>query len=292
MTGGWRIILGLISGALAVPGPSAAGSAEAADRTRCSLRYAMEALGPCLPPSPGAPGLKGQTRYDWGAANVRFKALEGSVAGAAGGADCRTARMQVRYPKGSLFPGEDRTAGGMSFRSKAEGAPARSGCLAYTVRLMPKFKFARGGKLPGLFGGDSPDGCTPDRRNGFSARLMWRERGRAEVYLYAADTTGPCGESLGRGAFWLTPGKASRMELEVVLNEIGKQNGTVRLWQDGVLKVEARRRHLRVTSAVGVDGLYFNTFFGGAGPDWASPQDQYSEFTDIRIGLRPVSGGR
>jgi hypothetical protein len=44
----------------------------------------------------------------------------------------------------------------------------------YDIMFGEKFNFVRGGKLPGLAGGTAPGGGSKDK-DGFSARLMWRE---------------------------------------------------------------------------------------------------------------------
>lgn len=66
--------------------------------------------------------------------------------------------------------------------------------LTYELEFQDHFIFGKGGKLPGLCGGSKPRGGKPDR-NGFSARLMWRDNGQAEVYLYHPDQIGKYGTS-------------------------------------------------------------------------------------------------
>ncbi|HBU38321.1 MAG TPA: hypothetical protein DEB70_11025, partial [Planctomycetaceae bacterium] len=60
--------------------------------------------------------------------------------------------------------------------------------VRYDVMFGRGFDFARGGKLPGLFGGKgNTGGDRPDGKDGFSARMMWRDNGRAVQYLYYPD---------------------------------------------------------------------------------------------------------
>lgn len=56
--------------------------------------------------------------------------------------------------------------------------------LKYSVFFPAGFEFVKGGKLPGLYGGKT--GCTGGDLaiDCFSTRLMWREAGQGELYLY------------------------------------------------------------------------------------------------------------
>jgi len=54
--------------------------------------------------------------------------------------------------------------------------------LSYSVRFQPGFRFAKGGKLPGLFGGDAGSGAGM-RRPGSPRGFMCGPAG-GEVYAY------------------------------------------------------------------------------------------------------------
>lgn len=189
--------------------------------------------------------------------------------------------LQVRYPEGSINPGRrDAPRGGLGFFLPVPGAhDAREICLSYEVRFPDGFAFARGGKLPGLYGGDAPRGGATDRMEGFSARLMWREAGAGELYLYAPDQAQPYGQSLGRAHFYFRPGHWT----QVVEHLRPGVDGHLRLLIDGA-EVTSFLGRLPVGSAA---GLMMSTFFGGSSPDWASPRDQSASFADITIWLRP-----
>ncbi|MBF0307838.1 MAG: hypothetical protein HQL41_19670, partial [Alphaproteobacteria bacterium] len=154
---------------------------------------------------------------------------------------------------------------------------ARGGaaCLSYRLRFEPGFAFRRGGKLPGLFGGDAPTGCAAaEGRPGFSARLMWREGGAGELYLYAPGRDSRCGESVARGAWTFVPGRWTR-----VVQEARPEEGLLRLWIDGD-QVAALARPL---GGDGRLGLLLHAFFGGSGESWASPRDQWLEIDDVGL---------
>lgn len=141
------------------------------------------------------------------------------------------------------------------------------------------FAFARGGKLPGLYGGSGASGCEPAVGDeGFSVRFMWRPAGAGEVYAYLPDNTTRCGRSLGRGAWHFAPGRWTELELEVVLNRPAAADGVLRAWADGQLMVEETGVTFRTVEALTVRGIFFSTFFGGSDPSWASPRDQHADF--------------
>lgn len=181
--------------------------------------------------------------------------------------------LRVRYPAGSISPGTpDVPRGGLGFFMEiAEASAAREVCLAYRVRFPPGFAFAKGGKLPGLFGGDAPRGGQKARDVGFSARLMWRAQGGAELYLYAPGQSSAFGESIGRGERAFPRGEW----IEVVEH--------LRRGNSAELRVRIQGQDLaavhRPLPDSGTVGLAMSTFFGGKGPDWASPIDQYADFS-------------
>ena len=195
--------------------------------------------------------------------------------------------VRVSFPKGSINPGNKAApSGGAGFEWKA--APAETRCLHYEVRFAPGFDFAKGGKLPGLFGGDAPRGCSPAAlSSGFSARLMWRAQGAGELYLYAPGRDTRCGGSIGRGAWRFHPGSWTSIDQEVAVNTPGQANGRIRIWVDGRKVIERTGLTLRDKPGIAVDGLLFAAFFGGNDPSWASPKTQSAEFRNVEIGSGP-----
>src|SRR5258708_6385099 len=95
-----------------------------------------------------------------------------------------TSTIQLRYPKGSVNPGNS-PQGGADFYATPlpEIISAKNVSLEYSVFFPADFQWVKGGKLPGLYGGhygcsggDVADSC-------FSTRLMWRPNGMGELYL-------------------------------------------------------------------------------------------------------------
>ncbi|MGR4067457.1 polysaccharide lyase [Billgrantia sp. C5P2] len=189
--------------------------------------------------------------------------------------------LRVHYPAGTSSPGEEPVGGAGFYSDPPSIKGADRACLSYRVRFPPDFDFVRGGKLPGLYGGEAPSGGEEvDGKNGFSMRLMWREEGEGELYPYVV---GFEGDSVGRG-FWRFPlGQWVTLEQEIVLNDPGQENGIARLWVDGRPVLEQQNVVYRTSPSVTIDGLMFSTFFGGSGEGWRTPRDQYVDFAAFRF---------
>src|SRR6266550_5952323 len=190
--------------------------------------------------------------------------------------------LEVTYSKGSIDPATTTAPPGGAGFLYPSPASFFSGCLAYDVGFEPGFEFAKGGKLPGLYGGDAPSGGA-DTSRGFSTRYMWRTAGAGEVYAYVPEKTGVYGESISPGAWTFTPGQWQRLEQEVIVNHIGASDGVLRVWVDGTLVASRSDILYRVADNVLVAGLMFSTFFGGHDPSWASPRTQAAFFRDFQF---------
>ena len=79
---------------------------------------------------------------------------------------------------------------------------------------------------------------------------------------------------------------------ELVMNTPGEQDGIVRVWLDGVLVVEETNLRFRTVPDVQIEGLKFDTFYGGSTDDWAPPNDETIEFGDFKVySVPPGDGG-
>jgi len=196
--------------------------------------------------------------------------------------DGSTKILAVTYPRGSIDPASATApTGGAGFLYPSPAA-LFSGCLAYDVAFSPGFNFAKGGKLPGLYGGNAPSGGA-DTNTGFSTRYMWRTSGAGEVYAYVPDKSGQYGESISTGAWTFVPGQWQRLEQEVIVNNVGQKDGILRVWVGGELVINRTDILYRVDDNVLVAGLMFSTFFGGHDPSWASPNTQKAFFRNIEF---------
>ncbi|PSR73308.1 hypothetical protein PHLCEN_2v10836 [Hermanssonia centrifuga] len=156
--------------------------------------------------------------------------------------------VQLFYPAGSINPGSEPQGGADFYASPLDLSQANNVTLEYSVFFPAEFDWALAGKLPGLYGGHRTCSGGDDALSCFSTRLMWREGGAGELYLYAPKdkqteplcSTPPLsvcdadyGLSVGRGSFNFTPGAWTHVKQTVTLNTPGQQDGGFVLEVDG-----------------------------------------------------------
>jgi hypothetical protein len=197
--------------------------------------------------------------------------------------------LRVRYLAGGVGP----TAGGAQFIVPLAGNHQELYC-AYRIRFEAAFNFVKGGKIPGLSGGNHPTGCSgvPSGTDGFTARMMWREGGAAVQYVYYPDQAQTCGDDFpwnvgGTRAF--KRGVWYSLEHRLLLNTGDQPNGTMQAWFDGELALDRKNVRFRSVDSVPIDSFYFSTFFGGSSADWAPPEDEYVDFDDIVVSTQPIT---
>ncbi|KAI9228589.1 MAG: hypothetical protein DHS80DRAFT_9149, partial [Piptocephalis tieghemiana] len=206
--------------------------------------------------------------------------------------------LRVHFPKGSYAQSQSGSkAGGVNFYAQPfSPGNYTSAYLSYDVSFPANFSWARGGKLPGLYGGE-PDGmCSGgvDSEQCFSARFMWREKGAGEVYMYLpihkehsfcqrryVSCTEGYGQSIGRGKINFDPGKWTRMEMYMRMNDPHTSNGVLVVAVDGVKVLEENGMPWRSSGSVGPSSLMFSSFFGGHDSSYATPVDQDLFFRNV-----------
>lgn len=195
--------------------------------------------------------------------------------------------LRVEYPQGGVGPQETGAQVELKFTPRDEAY------MSYWMRFSDNFSFgttSKGGKLPGLSGGDNcsgDDNC--DGTNGFSARFMWRNDGQIVLYLYHMDKPAKWGEDYplkyedGSNVVF-ERGTWHKIEERVKINSSGDAyDGEVQAWVDG--KEVLSLKGLRFTNnGDKVDKLYFSTFHGGNEETWAPTETCHIWFDDIRIG--------
>jgi hypothetical protein len=173
------------------------------------------------------------------------------------------------YPKGGINPRADLPSGFSFYVSGPEwfrerAMEAREVSWSYRVMFENGWEGAKGGKLPGVFGGtgEKAYGCSGGRKENrcrcFSLRLMWRSffcfifmlrthvewirlKNTGEIYAYVPPLESNVksllsvppfsvenpdyGISVGRGAFRFEPGTWTALCTRLRLNHIGEQNG-------------------------------------------------------------------
>ncbi|RDX47443.1 hypothetical protein OH76DRAFT_780643 [Lentinus brumalis] len=217
--------------------------------------------------------------------------------------------MQAQYPEGSYTFSHD-PQGGFSFYapgpSSVDLTTAKEATFSYDVYFPSGFNFVKGGKLPGLYGGDSDDealSCSGGRRDDgcFSVRFMWRTAGAGELYTYLPpdydENQAVCdippfstcndvyGASVGRGVFTFKTGARTTIGQRVKLNDVGDANGEIELFVAGKSMFSVGGLVLRDSSSGRIRGMQMQTFFGGSDSSWASPKDQDVYFSDFSVAI-------
>ncbi|KAG9035943.1 hypothetical protein FRB95_010151 [Tulasnella sp. JGI-2019a] len=221
-----------------------------------------------------------------------------------------TQAWRAIFPEGSINPANKiAPKGGFGFYMGGPSANlsfenATEILLSYAVYFEPGFEFVRGGKLPGPYGGSTPEiayGCSggrkEDRDQAFSLRLMWRRNGDGEIYAYLplvkentdvltrvppkSEQNPDYGFSIGRGAWRFKPGKWTVVAQRVQLNDAGVANGEIDIWANGEKVICATGVVIRENPDTVFRGAHFQTFFGGNQPEWASPKTQCALFANI-----------
>ena len=157
--------------------------------------------------------------------------------------------------------------------------------LSFNVFFPKGFNFVKGGKLPGLAGGETKfasSGNKPNGLNAWSARIMWRQGGGLVQYVYHRDQP----ESYGEDFKWneyIVPGKWHFIENRVKLNDPGKKNGILQAWLDGELVLDINRFYYRDNDSLSIDQFIFCTFFGGRDKTWSPDKYWYIYIDNIMI---------
>ncbi|KAF7331445.1 hypothetical protein MKEN_00023200 [Mycena kentingensis (nom. inval.)] len=224
-----------------------------------------------------------------------------------------TLAWEAFYPKGSINP-KGSIVGGFGFylggpKDFAAKLTVQGGAthvvLSYRMMLQHGWEWQKGGKLPGIFGGegDLAYSCTGGQQDHrclcFNVRPMWRPEGAGELYTYlplldsnnARLTAVPpyshknpdYGISVGRGAFSYhnAVGRWMSVAFRVKLNSVDKEDGELELFVDGKSVITVDGLIFRTTAESRIKGAHFQTFFGGHTEEWASPQDQRAWFADV-----------
>jgi hypothetical protein len=133
---------------------------------------------------------------------------------------------------------------------------------------------------------------------------MWRTGGAGEIYVYVDQSkqdTSICkvkpssvcnsnyGTSIGRGAFTFLKGKWNQIQQVVTLNTVspdGKvvnMDGAIRIYVNGIKVIEYKQLVWRTMDRVRMEGLQWDTFFGGSSDDFSTPLTVYAFFRRVRL---------
>ena len=248
---------------------------------------------------------------DWGKVDEKY-GEKNKVATAANS-------LAVTYPAGSKQPSGSGVTGGTGFYSTPmDLSSANVITLEYSVFFGNGFKFVKGGKLPGLYGGrqscsggDNALDCFSTRymvrshpRNLLIANRQWREKGQGELYWYVNralqtsafiktpglihDVNADFGWSIGRGYWTFKTNAWTKLKQVVTLNTFdnnGKPlaNGKIVVYVNGEAKLTMDKIALRKTASIKAIGIQFDTFFGGNDAIYETPTTQRVFFKDFTL---------
>ncbi len=218
--------------------------------------------------------------------NYWSNGLDEGRANIVGGSDAYSGKsLRITYEANEYGPSKN----GVQFSYRFSKSNEMN--LEYRLKFGSNFEWVKGGKLPGLCGGDCPSGGE-SADNGFSARYMWRvrnidnsDRVLGEVYLYHPDMPNQYGEDFyfDNRQFQFQAGKWYKIRQYIKMNTVGSSNGVLKVWVDDQLVLSKSNLRFRLSSDVGIDHLSFSTFFGGGSSDWAPSSDQHAYFDDIHV---------
>ena len=189
--------------------------------------------------------------------------------------------VQVTYPAGSTSPSSGAPGGAQARLAISRGATTDA-TLTYQVRFPVGFQWVKGGKLPGLCGGQCWTGSS-NGPGGWATRFMWRGGGAGEVLLSDATTTG-YGSDLGLGRWqFQADGQWHTLSQHIHLNTPGAADGFIDVAYNGALVAHLTGITFRTDTATQVDSLMFSTFFGGHDSTWAPSTTQHIDFAAFRL---------
>lgn len=200
--------------------------------------------------------------------------------------------LQVKYAKNIV----GMVNGGVQWRMNF-GRSFDELYLQYKIMFERGFNFVKGGKLPGLSGGSNPGGGA-DSSKGFSARIMWRENGQIEQYVYHPGREGNWGRDLffhnlsskNLELMKFKPGVWHTVKTKIkIKNEFSwKNEGYIVSWLDGKLAIFQAVKLKEWEEKYGIDNLNFCTFFGGNTPEWAPIKEEKVYFKEIIISEKDI----
>ncbi len=166
----------------------------------------------------------------------------------------------------------------------------------YKVKFEKGFDWRIGGKLgPGFGGGDKPAGGRHSKE-GFSSRVMWREKGMMHQYAYYPGNK----SNWGRGFWWnnlcskkmerlkFKQGKWHTIKMKIKMNKNWRDPGHMICWLDGKLALHQDVKWRLKDSKYGIELFIFTVFFGGNDKSFAPKKDCKIYFDDFIISDKDI----
>ena len=198
--------------------------------------------------------------------------------------------LQLSFSKGK-FGKEDKASWHLNLKKSYDTLYCQ-----YKVKFGKGFDWRLGGKLPGFAGGDKPGGGRHSM-NGFSSRVMWREKGTMHQYVYYPN---PGHGNWGKGFWWhnlcskkmerlkFKPGKWHTIKMKIKMNNNWRDPGHIISWLDGKLALYQEIDLRQKDAKHGVDSFIFTVFFGGNDKRFAPRKDCEIYFDDFIISDKEI----
>lgn len=183
--------------------------------------------------------------------------------------------------------------GGVSFRWDPNGmGGSKNACLSYHVLFPKNFEFGNAGVLPGLYAGGrqfNPKAAS-DGTNFLSTRLGWSTLGRLNFKLQSPGTApNSTVKSLMIGGENVRAGHWIDIEQEVVLNDPGQENGILRLWVDGELRLNLTNVQWRTDPKLTLTGVLSDISYGNTDSTTVGPADATLKLTPLTVSWKVKS---
>ena len=194
--------------------------------------------------------------------------------------------LDVRIPKGGRDGGNYKTpVSGMGFVwHPRELKSANSACLSYAIWLPEDFKFAKGGVLPGLYGGADQIKKDEQQPEKFAVRMRWLRDGLLGVQRVTPNFTTGRARAIDEDWFRLERGRWINIEQEVQLNQPGEADGRLRIWIDGDLKYNKKGLVFRKKPGSPFKGVIADTHYADKTMAWKpAPKDTSIRMTPFLV---------
>lgn len=153
--------------------------------------------------------------------------------------------------------------------------------ITYKIRFSDNFPWSKGGKIPGLSGGEGYTGGTPAwAGDGFSVRIMWRSGGKLVPYVYHMDQPEKYGDNFDATLGYLNDNQNYTIKYWVKLNTGNNNDGVLKIYIDNVLKFKKSNIRFRNDRSK-IDTAHLSVFPGGDDSRWAMKGDGYIYIDDF-----------
>ncbi len=166
----------------------------------------------------------------------------------------------------------------------------------YYLRFDDSWNARRAGKLPGpagRYGRGGWGGRTSDGTNGWSARMRseksWLGPDYIDIGYYTYHANMP--KTYGEAMLWEIDNRGSLkknqwycIETYTKLNTVGKNDGILRGWVDGVLAMEKTDIAFRTIAELKIEEFWVNIYYGGK----SAPSDMHLYIDNLALSSRRI----